>query len=366
MKITEMLQREDFYQINMDTLTAYYGNRGTKGNLYIYPRLNAIVTRHPSKAVRKYLLTEYEVRNSAAKRLAVQSYVRLCMSSFGLLADKRIELKHCAMPDTLIYPCNRKYRIFDFARQTVAVQIKADFPTDQLKHEIAFRTREDLPDFVPAVVNHNDLGYTEQIIDGRPLARISDGFAAYRQEAYALLTAYASNFNETFTGSAYAEKLRKKATEMTCETTLSIEPLLDVLCGIVAAQPQLDTTFSHGDLQPGNIWVENGTNKLFIIDWESWGIRSSYYDKATLFDGLRPGSIQNYLNKTDIPTEEKAVVLLEDLIFQLEEYCSLPGEFGLDRLKQYVEQVVFWTDKYIDDREPVCTSSGGQTGPEGE
>lgn len=345
MKITEMLQREDFYQINRDTLAAYYGNRGTKGRLYIYPKLNAIVTKHPSKAVRQYLLTEYEVRGSAAKRLTVQTYVRLCLRSSGLLADKRIELKHCATPDTLIYPCNRKYRIFDFARQTVAVQIKAGFPTEQLRHEIAFRTRDDLPDFVPAVVHHNEQGYTEQIIDGRPLARISEGFAAYREEAYALLTAYASNFNETLTGNVYAKKLRKQAMEMVCGTTLSIEHILDALCGIVSVQPRIETTFSHGDLQPGNIWVENGTNKLFIIDWESWGIRSSYYDKATLFDGLRPGNIQNYLNKIDIPVEEKAIVLLEDLIFQLEEYHSLPGEFGLDRLRQYVEDVQKWCQR---------------------
>lgn len=350
MKITEMLQRENFYQINRDTLAAYYGNRGTKGRLYIYPKLNAIVTKHPSKAVMQYLLTEYEVRGSAAKRLAVQTYVRLCLNSFGLLADKHVELKHCATPDTLIYPCNRKYRIFDFARQTVAVQIKAGFPTEQLKHEIAFRTRENIPDFVPTVVAHSELGYTEQIIDGRPLARISEGFAQYSQEAYALLKAYASGFNETLTGNDYAGKLREQAMEMACETMPSIEPLLDALCGIVAAQPRIVTTFSHGDLQPGNIWVENGTNKLFIIDWESWGIRSSFYDKATLFDGLRPGNIQNYLNKTGIPADEKAVVLLEDLIFQLEEYHSLPGEFGLDRLRQYVEQVINWTDTYYEVR----------------
>ncbi len=345
MKITEMLQREDFYQINHDTLAAYYGEGAVSGSLYIYPRLNAIVTKRPSKAVERYLLTEYEVRGNAAKRLAVQSYVRLCLNSFGLLADKRIELNHDATSDTLIYPCNRKYRIFDFAKQTVAVQTKAGFPTEQLKHEISFRIREDLPDFVPTVVAHSELGYTERIIDGRPLARISDGFEQYRQEAYAQLTAYASGFNETLTGSAYAEKLRERAMGMARETTLSIEPLLDALCGVVAAHSQIDTTFSHGDLQPGNIWVENGTDKLFIIDWESWGIRSSFYDKATLFDGLRPGSIQNYLDREGISADEKAVVLLDDLIFQLEEYRSLPGEFGLNKLRQYVKEVQRWERK---------------------
>lgn len=366
MKITEMLQREDFYQINRDTLAAYYGNRNTRGRLYIYPRLNAIVVKCPSKAVRQYLMTEYEVRGSAVKRLAVQTYVRLCLNSFGLLADKSVKLNHCATPDTLIYPCNRKYRIFDFARQTVAVQIKAGFPTEQLKHEIAFRTRDDLPEFVPAVVSHSELGYTEQIIDGRPLARLSDGFAQYRQEAYAQLTAYASAFNEILSGSEYSQRLRERALEMAGRTMLRMENLIESLCEAVARQPRIVTTFSHGDLQPGNIWIENRTNKLFIIDWESWGIRSNLYDKATLFDGLRPGNIQSYLAKDGIPMDEKTVVLLEDLIFQLEEYHSLPGEFGLDKLRQYVEQVTDWIDTHFEGRKPAQPYRPSRVRYEGE
>ena len=204
-------------------------------------------------------------------------------------------------------------------------------------------------------------GYTEQIIDGRPLARLSDGFAQYRQAAYAQLTAYASAFNETLSGCEYSRRLRERAMEMAGRTTLRMEDLIDALCEAVARQPRIVTTFSHGDLQPGNIWIENKTNKLFIIDWESWGIRSNWYDKATLFDGLRPGNIQSYLDKEGIPMDEKTVVLLEDLIFQLEEHHSLPGEFGLDKLRRYVEQLADWIDTHFDGRKPAQTVSAKQS-----
>lgn len=345
MKITEMLQREDFYQINRDTLSEYYGNCAEKKKLYIYPRLNAIVVKHPSKAVEEYLLTEYDVRGNALKRLAVQMYVKLCLNSFGRMADQSIELNNSATPNTLIYPCNRKYRIFDFVKQTVSVQIKSGFPTEQLRHEIAFRTRKDLPGFVPTLVSHTAFGYTERIIDGRPLARITDDFEKYKRAAFDQLSAYANQFNETVTGNDYAVKLSEKANKLAKEIDIDLKSLLKSLVAGISKLQEIVTTFSHGDLQMGNIWIENKTNKVFIIDWESWGTRSSFYDKAALFNGLRPGDISKYLNKEGIATEEKAVVLLEDLVFQLEEYSSLPGQFGLEKLKKYIEKVQSWCQR---------------------
>lgn len=345
MKITEMLQREDFYRINKDTLTEYYGNCDEKVKLFIYPRLNVIVVKQPSKAVEEYLLTEYDVRGNVLKRFAVRMYVKLCLNSFGCLADQSIELNNCATPDTLIYPCNRKYRIFDFAKQTVSVQIKSGFPTEQLSHEIEFRTRRDLPSFVPTLVNHTALGYTERIIDGRPLARITNGYETYKQAAFDQLSVYANQFNEAVTGKDYARRLSEKVKDLVKEINVDLKTLLEELVDKISKLPKLVTTFSHGDLQSGNIWIENKTNKVFIIDWESWGRRSSFYDKATLFDGLRPGDIGNYLNKEEVPTEEKAVVLLEDVVFQLEEYGSLPGQFGLEKLKQYIEEVQRWCQR---------------------
>lgn len=345
MKITEMLLREDFYQINKCTLAEYYKNCGDKKKLYIYPRLNAIVVKKPSSAVEEYLLTEYDVRGSKLKRMAIRMYTRLCMNTFGMLAKQKMESECSADADTLIYPCNRKYRIFDFAKQTVSVQIKAGFPKNQLEHEIAFRTRSDLPDFVPILVCHTASGYMEQIINGRPLARIENGYDEYKQKAYNQLLQYANQFDERVSAHEYALKLNENAMELSKGTGIDFEEIFQQLSKLLDHTPDITLTFSHGDLQAGNIWVENGTNKVFIIDWESWGMRSSFYDKAALFDGLRPGDINKYLYKQDITLEEKAIVLLEDIIFQLEEFHSLPGEFGLDRFTKYLADIHKWSGR---------------------
>lgn len=342
MKITEMLQREDFYKINMDTLREYYGDSGSRGKLYIYPKLNAIVTKKSSKNVVDYLCTEYDVQGSAVTRLAVHSYVKMCLSSNGRMADKQIEIPNTADSNTLIYPCNRKYRIFDFNSSVVDVQIKSGFPTGQLEHEVEFRKKDSTPDFVPKMLRYSDHGYREQIIDGRPLARMSDGYEEYKKTAYSELVGYTKQFEKKIQGHVYAENVSKTISGIDYD----VSKLLGNITVAVSRIPEITLTFSHGDLQAGNIWIENGTNKVFIIDWESWGTRSAFYDKAVLFDGLRPGSIDNYLSK-QLPLDEMSVVLLEDLAFQIEEYKSLPGEFGKEQLDNYVKKVTEWSNRVI-------------------
>ncbi len=342
MKITEMLQREDFYEVNAETLADYYAGAKEAGALYIYPHLNAIVTASPDKAVTDYLLTEYDIRGNRLKRWLTRAYVRLCMASCGLLAARRVHLPHTAHSKTLIYPCNRKYRIFDFEANTVSVHLKSGFPGEQLKHEIEFRSRTELPSFVPTMVSHQPSGYTENIIDGRPLARVSQGYEAYKQAAYEQLSRYAARFNRLTPTADYVATLAQQLVPRYRHVGLDIDELLQGLCRLAEKQADITLTFSHGDLQAGNIWLENGSDTIFIIDWESWGIRSSFYDKAVLFDGLRPGGVDSYLLNNNISLEEKALVLLEDLDFQCEEYESLPEEFGKNKLQAYSEKLKVW------------------------
>ena len=344
MKITEMIAREDFYRINHDTLLKYYATAKRKEPLYIYPRLNAIIVKNPSKAVKKYLLTEYAVRGSFVKRLAANGYVNLCLSSHGVMADRRLLIPNDANADTLIYPCNRKYRIFDFAHNTVTVQLKSGFPDEQLKHEISFRTRSSLPDFVPVIMTSTGTSYTERIIDGKPLARVTDGYDQLKKQAYEELRAYTSQFDKTVTGVEYSRMLGDQLLRMMKEIQLPYEKLVNVLSTVIRNVPEVLLTFSHGDLQSGNIWVENRTNKVFIIDWESWGTRSLQYDQATLFDGLRPGDIDGYLLNARINVQNKALVLLEDILFQIEVYKSLPDTFGREKVIEYCRKITSWSE----------------------
>lgn len=341
MKITYMLKREDFYEINKRTLTKFYRDSSREKRLYIYPELNAVVTARPSRAVRKYLYTEFRVNGSVAKRLLVRLYAGVLLNSFGLLAARSLKLRTAADRNTLIYPCNKKFRAFDFQKNMVWVFGKDGFPGDGLANEIAFRSRN-TADFIPGLEGYDENGYWEQIIDGRPVARTGERMKALSDRAYGIWCDYISAYTRQVPASRYATQLREAVSELKLRAvqmkkTADLQAL-DRLCSELLAVLQTEDTvpvsLSHGDLQPGNIWVENGTDRIVIIDWESCQERSTWYDRAVLYEQLRKNDgLLRYGKSRDLT---HATVLLEDVIFRLQELITLPEDYGSKDLDEYV------------------------------
>lgn len=342
MKITYMLRREDFYEINKNTLNRFYQDSTAEKRLYIYPELNAIVTAHPSKTVRQYLYTEFRVNGSALKRILVRLYATLMLNSGGLLASKSIRIKTDADQDTLIYPCNKKYRVFDFKENKVSVFAKDGFPADGLVNEIAFRT-QNTADFIPGLLSSDENGYVETIIDGCPVARTGARVQDLSDRAFGIWSAYILPYTRQTAAAEYAEVLHSRIEQLKMQIremgkTVNTDNL-DVLCGELLAVLQNDSglipvSLSHGDLQPGNVWVENGTDKLYIIDWESCERRSTWYDQAMLYEGLRRSDgIARYVKQRDLI---HATVLLEDVIFRLADLTNLPHDYGCEDFDAYI------------------------------
>ncbi len=338
-----MLKRENFYDINEKTLKRYYSDCNTPKKLYIYPELNAIITARPSKAVKKYLYTEYRVSGSLLRRVAVRLYAAVMLNSGGLLASKRFAIKTNADKDTLIYPCNKKYRIFDFDKNTVSVTPKEGFPTGDLKNEIEFRKNADA-DFVPPFLSYSDNGYTERIIDGYPVARAAERERELSDRALEIWKSYSAPYRKSIKCGEYADSLFGEITSLLNELSKSGKSICSerilsltnkLLDELKEREENVTLSLSHGDLQSGNIWVENGTDKIYIIDWESYGTRSAEYDRATLYDGIRRADrLADYVKVKDAV---RATVLLEDLIFRLKELKSLPDNFGAEDFERYVE-----------------------------
>lgn len=342
MKITQMIKREDFYMLNEKTLLSYFCDCSEEKLLFVYPRLNAIITSTPSKKVKEYLLCEYDVREHLLKRLTVKSYVKLFLNSKGLLSDKKLSIPNTMTNDMLIYPCNKKYRIFDFANGWVDVIGKYGFSDKGLRQEIEFRTKNRLPEFVLNILDISEKGYRELIIDGKPLARIGSGFENLKKSAYAALRKFGEESDRVSKAKVYIQDLDEKILNLITDKVKEKVLLLKIVASLknsLTTLDSIDLTFSHGDLQAGNIWIENLTDKVYIIDWETWGERSVWYDKAVLFDNLRPGDIYRYLLQ-NIPETEKAIVLLEDIIYQLTELNSLPSDYGLVHFNRYLKQIV--------------------------
>lgn len=141
MKISAMLEREDFYSILQETLRTYSTKLGFKPNpvvtecsengcaLYVNPRLNAILPMHPSQAIMAYLQTEYRVGGSWTRRVAVKGYLWLATHFVKQCSQRGIQIKYDHdINNLLIYPCNKKIRVFDFGRNIVYTILKQGFP----------------------------------------------------------------------------------------------------------------------------------------------------------------------------------------------------------------------------------------------
>lgn len=344
MKITYMRLREDFDSINRETLNTFYGDSDKETDLFIYPELNAIVVRKPSKKVKRFLYTEYTVSGSVVKRIAVWCYIRLLLNSFGFFAGSKIRQKGNIDSNTLIYPCNKKYRIFDFNSNTVTVLTKSGFPNSAIKEEIEFRN-EHKADFILPLKDFKENQYTEEIIDGTPLARVKSNKAKYIDNANKVWRKYTSNFDKEISSKEYCEFIDKSLVEK-LEVLKnntdgdSIEKIQNIIkelyTSIGTFNSNITLTLSHGDLQPGNIWVENSTEKIYVIDWETAKIRSVWYDEFLLYKDLRmPGGLNKLFELN--PSICKYVVILEELLYRLDDACCLPNDIRrktLDRISK--------------------------------
>ena len=182
-----MLQREDFYALLPDTLNRYADflciepggaavvGKGEKADLYVNEKLNAIISAKPSKEVKDYLKTEYSVSGNSIRRSAVSAYLSLATTFVRWNAQRGLSLAgKQGLENILIYPCNKKIRLFDFATGIVFTVLKAGFPDIYIKRETDFRLNAKAG-FVPKILNIGDGCYSETIIKkGRPLARIQD------------------------------------------------------------------------------------------------------------------------------------------------------------------------------------------------
>lgn len=347
MKISYMLKREDFYKINEQTLQSFFkGQDNKETTLFIYPHLNAIIKRIPSKEVKQYIYTEYSVTGSLLKKLFVWGYTRLCLNTLGLFSARKIKIPAEISSHVLIYPCNRKFRIFDFKENTVSVITKSGFSNKSLQNEIEFRTKCKPCNFILPIESYTDKTYTELIINGIPLARLCEGRDLLEQKALKLWHAYSADSKQTLKVSQYALILQKQIVEFTDKITsakpcVNIEKTLGVvnncLSFLKSSDIEVEIIQSHGDLQRGNIWIENKTGQIYIIDWESVQQRSIWYDEAVLYDDIRKTNCFDEFTK--VKDIRHTVVILEEIIYRMNELCELPFDYGTNDFNFFISKL---------------------------
>jgi hypothetical protein len=362
MKISEMLQREDFYDILPKTLNRYAKflgieqgsvevlDKGMEADMYVNEKLNAIISAKPSKNIKDYLKTEYAVNGSIIRKSMVSAYLTASTMLVKRCAQRGLSLKSSLpLNDILIYPCNKKIRLFDFSTGVVYTVLKEGFPDIYIKRETEFRQNTDVT-YVPKITKSGEGYYSEKIIkNGRPLARMQDEVFVEqkKQESMDLLLSLTKD-RESISAKTYLAQLKDR-----CMTMLAEKEGFDcqsIVGGIFEKlndglnDCEIELVTSHGDFQPGNIWID-AEGKIVIIDWETVKKRSPFYDYAALYCRLRNhGGLQNlctrikenlHLSTTDgCPVSSVLrIILAEELEYQTEELISFPDAMGVDIYK---------------------------------
>lgn len=386
MTIQEMFEREDIYSILEKTLTEYYSQVHNKRisvkvnkrhffkRLVIYPRLGIIVPLFPSWAVIRRTYVSFDVQNNLPKKLFAWAYITACFMTLGLLADASLELSDYGVVNksTVIIPSNRKIRIYEYSKGYVDSILKVGFNDFYFKHEIEVRKQPRF-DFILGLVAYGDRWYREKLLSGRCLVRCSgEEYEQYVDETLNDLRSFykAHLFQENST--EYSEALSQRylslidkiesAKHISCGDQLRtiLKKMVKVCHSYNADVPM---TLTHGDLQTGNIYIDEENGKLYIIDWETVKEKSIWYDAATIMCSTRrKGKFSEMINnreKSDIqqklfvfeekPSHENdlvaAILVLEEMGFFLEEIVDLPGDIGSEIIDRFIYEAdhIDWT-----------------------
>lgn len=378
MTIAELLAREDLYGIIERTLPGYYREvfnldvnvkltRKHVGDcLLVFPRLGVIISKFPSKKVKHEIYSQFDVQNNIIKKIIAKVYIFLCIHSFGVLADCGLFLsqKKLIDRDSLIIPGNRKIRFLYFREGFVDSIIKSGFSSFYFDNEVLVRERL-CYSFIPKILDSNQNWYREKLLIGKGLVREpSSSYNIYLDELLSDLKQLYHDSLQFADSKSYCLQL----VEWNCKIINSLEEKKKLSCGeyllnIIAKMERIiqcsdsmnvPIVFSHGDLQTGNVHIEEETGNLYIIDWETGGNRSIWYDSTTvLCTTRRKGKFSQMTNnrfnsdyKSKILYFDKnktrdidvviAILVLEEMQFFVTEIDELPGNIGIEIIDRFI------------------------------
>lgn len=378
MTISDLQRREDFYDINNKTLEKYFSeiNRlshrvricghnftysANKSYFFVYPKINAIVTKYNSEEVRKYIFKEFSNNPNLLKRFAIYLYTRLLLKSRGTFSDKCISIEPKIKDENslLIFPGNKKIKIFNFKENYIDNIVKESFIDYCFNKELDFRLNNTKYDFVLGVDRYSNRWYREKIIDGVSLPRISDKnkHKLFKKNVNKLLDLLQEDTAKEIEMGEYINtlvsrikeesyKLEDKSEKFNFEKNLE-KFLACLISKIVNKKDIILLSLSHGDMQEGNVIIRETDEKIFVVDWETWGERTIWYDKLMFNYNLRNiykfiNNLKKYLfNYKNVICEDKndvsaadlnqrkviaIIFILEDLLWQIEESNNFPYE----------------------------------------
>jgi len=380
MTIEEMFQRENIYQIIEDTLSKYYRqirNEETEvkvrrvhlfQRLLVYPRIGVILPLFPCRGIIREVYALFDVKNNSLKKLIAWVYITMCLITFGLFADASLWFSNKSLynRNIMIMPSNRKIKIFYYRHEYVDSILKVGLRDNYFRNEIKFRSNPQFS-FILNFIAYGDCWYREQLLHGKGLVRTSGNtYSFYLQEVLDDLKLLQLESRHMVSASEYASKVADQCAELLKEVLLrkniTCGAKINRVIGLTKAicnnsTDRIILALSHGDLQTGNIYLDNESRNLYILDWETAKDRSIWYDSATLLCSIRrKGKFADMINGRNSERIRSlvlyfdcdknrdmdivaSILLLEELDFFLEEIADFPEDMGYEIIKRYEYEV---------------------------
>lgn len=376
MDITSMLARENFFELFPPTVEAYFRDaehktvhikrvqRAEPCNLVVKPKLSALMPPHISKKAQSFFYSEWNPRCGFLKYAAVRLYVFAMMHSGRLFSQYWFSMQpeQAVGKDLVIAPNNRSIRFFHYKTGTVGCVVKDGFSDRYFQNQLQFRLKYDYPFLLP-MMRWGDRWFVEPILEGHPLARVTDR-KSYQKGLRDALDGIRQLASDTLCYEDFRQYLTRLERQVliqleTAKQTKHIasysqtEQLVAQIRGLTQSLPkQIPVCTGHGDLQTGNIWVDK-QGKTLIYDWETVGVRSIWYDSAVLQYALRRengwhsfltdlSAAGAFLTSPSLRSEQpapsavKCTVMLEDILFRLEDMLELPQDWGAEIYDTYI------------------------------
>lgn len=358
MRISEMTQREPFTEILSATLSAGWSEQyggdvqvlppdATRGiEWLVQPVLSACYVPQVMPSARRFLRESFRYSSRPLRRPAQWVLGTLLTTSLGIRISGHPYFRAAGRlpyPEALlVLPGNQRIRVFDFATGVVRTFLKVGFDPGTMLREIEIRGTGRVGPF-PSLTRWDSHGrwIEEGIIDGWPLpacpATVNRG--TLEEQAFALLDRWLTESAEAVDARAWSTKLQASIrshaenldTRFPFAYTESLNRWATCLAAQAATLGEITVAESHGDFQPGNIYVERATGEARLIDWEHSRRCFAIYDVLVYYLRLRfplglAGRLRGYCSGARLPQwpgfqrtdararqAELALVLLEDL-----------------------------------------------------
>jgi hypothetical protein len=304
MKISQLVKREDFYNILNNTIktNSFILNIPKSDGEEIfksYQYLNLISSDKASKNCRDVLVNEYKLSASKVKKIVQKLYVTFVFLPVitNIFVHKRLSFSK-TINKYAIVGGNHRIRLFDNKMQNIVVLLKTGENKKFILNDIESRITYTL-NYAPKILSFGDDWLMEEFIEGVPLNRI-DNVNLLNESLDATIKLHMNNL-------VYKTKkeipVENYLNETIYETKVQIEliktnnslkmRLLNTLKNIENKIFKenisvIETSINHGDFQKGNIRIKS-SKELVVLDWESTDKRFYLYDLFTILSGRREG-----------------------------------------------------------------------------